>query len=266
MGVVTDFVRQVASILPEVEKPKIKPSLTNRLLWTAVAVATYLIMAQIPLYGVASGAQDQMSYTAIIFASSQGTLMTLGIGPIVTAGLILQLLKGAEIIKEVILNGIPVEHWRIRIASSVDCKLYWHLVNDPDVRQSAFDSRTISWKNHQKWFHNKLNDSSSTLLLIESHLGTIGQVRFENSGRYFKIDFSIARQFRGMGLGERLLSEGIESFLENNQGSTLVSEVKEGNQASMKIFQNLGFREISHSPQLKKKTRRFQLQLSEITR
>ena len=82
----------------------------------------------------------------------------------------------------------------------------------------------------------------------------------------FKIDFSIARQFRGMGLGERLLSEGIESFLENNQGSTLVSEVKEGNQASMKIFQNLGFREISHSPQLKKKTRRFQLQLSEITR
>ena len=99
MGVVTDFVRQVASILPEVEKPKIKPSLTNRLLWTAVAVATYLIMAQIPLYGVASGAQDQMSYTAIIFASSQGTLMTLGIGPIVTAGLILQLLKGAEIIK-----------------------------------------------------------------------------------------------------------------------------------------------------------------------
>ena len=93
MGLVTDFVRQVASILPEVEKPKVKSALTNRLLWTAVAVTTYLIMAQIPLYGVASGAQDQMSYTAIIFASSQGTLMTLGIGPIVTAGLILQLLK-----------------------------------------------------------------------------------------------------------------------------------------------------------------------------
>ena len=98
MGVLTDFVRQVASILPEVEKPTVKPVLTNRLLWTAVAVTVYLIMAQVPLYGVASGADDQMSYTAIIFASSQGTLMTLGIGPIVTAGLILQLLKGADII------------------------------------------------------------------------------------------------------------------------------------------------------------------------
>ena len=98
MGIVIDFVRQVASILPEVDKPTVKPVLNNRLLWTAVAVTIYLIMAQVPLYGVASGADDQMSYTAIIFASSQGTLMTLGIGPIVTAGLILQLLKGADII------------------------------------------------------------------------------------------------------------------------------------------------------------------------
>lgn len=99
MGVITQFVRQIASILPEVKKPKQKSSLTNRLLWTALALTIYLVMAQIPLYGVASGMQDQLSYTAIIFASSQGTLMALGIGPIVTAGLILQLLKGAEIVK-----------------------------------------------------------------------------------------------------------------------------------------------------------------------
>ena len=37
----------------------------------------------------------------------------------------------------------------------------------------------------------------------------------------FIIDFSIARQFRGMGLGKRLLSKGIESFLENNHGGIL---------------------------------------------
>ena len=59
----------------------------------------FLAMAQTPLFGVASGVADQLAYTRIIFASSQGTLMELGIGPIVTAGLILQLLKGAEIIK-----------------------------------------------------------------------------------------------------------------------------------------------------------------------
>ena len=99
MSALTELVRNIASILPEVRKPKIKQTLTTRLLWTGVALITYLVMAQIPLYGVASGMSDQLSYTRIIFASAQGTLMELGIGPIVTAGLILQLLKGAEIIK-----------------------------------------------------------------------------------------------------------------------------------------------------------------------
>ena len=99
MSALTDIIRNMASVLPEVRKPKIKQTLTTKLLWTGVALITYLVMAQIPLYGVASGMSDQLSYTRIIFASAQGTLMELGIGPIVTAGLILQLLKGAEIIK-----------------------------------------------------------------------------------------------------------------------------------------------------------------------
>jgi UDP-2,4-diacetamido-2,4,6-trideoxy-beta-L-altropyranose hydrolase len=174
--------------------------------------------------------------------------------------------KGSEITKEIILNGITVEHWRIRSASTDDCELYWHWVNDPEVRLNAFNSETISWKNHQEWFKNKLNDSTSTLLLFESHLGSIGQVRFEKSGQYFKIDFSIARQFRGMGLGEQLLSEGIRLFLENNQGSKLVSEVKEENQASKKIFKNIGFRERSLSHQVKNMKKRLQLHLSPKTR
>ena len=164
-----------------------------------------------------------------------------------------------------ILNGILVEHWRIRGASTDDFEFYWHWVNDPDVRQSAFNSEPISWEDHQEWFHNKLNNSSSTLLLIESHLGPIGQVRFEKSERYFKIDFSIARQFRGMGLGEQLLSEGIKLFLENNQGSKLVSEVKEENQASKKIFKNIGFREMPLSRRVKNMKKRLQLHLSPKT-
>ena len=99
MSIISEVVRNVASILPEVRKPKQKITLTNRLFWTALALVTYLVMAQVPLYGVAGGMQDQQSFTQIIFASSAQTLMHLGIGPIVTAGLILQLLKGAEIIK-----------------------------------------------------------------------------------------------------------------------------------------------------------------------
>ena len=94
-----EVLRQLASILPEVAPPKRKLPLRRRLIWTGLVVIIYLIMGEIPLYGVVQGGADPFRFARIIFASKRGTLLELGIGPIVTAGLIMQLLAGAEIIK-----------------------------------------------------------------------------------------------------------------------------------------------------------------------
>ncbi len=96
-----NVVEQVAKALPEIKKPGRKVSLTEKLGWTALALVIYLWMGNTLLYGLPAGAQAQQTpfLFNIIFAAKQGTLITLGIGPIVTAGLILQLLVGAEIIK-----------------------------------------------------------------------------------------------------------------------------------------------------------------------
>lgn len=67
-------------------------------MWTLAALVIYLIMAETPLYGIQTGQNDPMAALRIIFASNHGTLMELGIGPIVTAGLIIQLLAGSDII------------------------------------------------------------------------------------------------------------------------------------------------------------------------
>lgn len=57
-------------------------------------------MGQIPLYGVTDDPQfDFLAFARVIFAAQQGTLMELGIGPIVTAGLLMQLLKGSDLLK-----------------------------------------------------------------------------------------------------------------------------------------------------------------------
>lgn len=65
-----------------------------------MALIAYLVMTEIPLFGVGGqGAQDPFSAMRVIFASQRGTLMELGIGPIVTAGLILQVLAGSQMIK-----------------------------------------------------------------------------------------------------------------------------------------------------------------------
>ncbi|MEM1518192.1 MAG: preprotein translocase subunit SecY, partial [Nitrososphaerota archaeon] len=88
-------------LLPEIKKPGRKLSLTERLVWTALVLVIYEAMGSIVLYGVeiSPSAQASPLLLNVIFASQIGTLTTLGIGPIVTAGLILQLLVGAEIIR-----------------------------------------------------------------------------------------------------------------------------------------------------------------------
>ena len=98
MGAFSNFIRNFATIIPEVPKPTRRLSLNERLLWTAAVLVVYFIMVETPLYGVSKG-NDPLIYSRIIFASARGTLMELGIGPIVTAGLIVQLLQGADIIK-----------------------------------------------------------------------------------------------------------------------------------------------------------------------
>ena len=101
MASMRDFIKNAGTVLPEIPKPEKKPSLNERFIWTGLALVAYLVMATTPLYGYGGpGSQtDQLAFLRIVFASTQGTLMELGIGPIVTSGLILQLLVGSDIIK-----------------------------------------------------------------------------------------------------------------------------------------------------------------------
>ena len=91
--------KPIGRVLPEIKKPERKVSFNEKIFWTALVLIIFLVMTEIPLYGVAQNASDQFGQLRVIFASNRGTLMELGIGPIVTAGLILQLLAGSSIIK-----------------------------------------------------------------------------------------------------------------------------------------------------------------------
>lgn len=102
-GSATAFIRKLVAkaepYLPQVPKPKKKLSLQTRLLWTGLALLIYMIMGQTPLFGATTPEFDFLAFARVIFASVQGTLVELGIGPIVTAGLLMQLLRGSEILK-----------------------------------------------------------------------------------------------------------------------------------------------------------------------
>jgi len=101
MGRFLQFFRPISRVLPEVKPPERRVGVYERLFWTGVALVIYLVMCEIPLFGVpGGGAQGDVYFLwRVIFAANYRTLMELGIGPIVTAGLILQLLAGANIIE-----------------------------------------------------------------------------------------------------------------------------------------------------------------------
>ncbi|ABK76961.1 preprotein translocase subunit [Cenarchaeum symbiosum A] len=102
-GTATALIRKMVLVaepyLPQVPKPKKKLSLQTRLLWCGLALLIYMVMAQTPLFGATVPEFDFLAFARVIFASQQGTLVELGIGPIVTAGLLMQLLRGSEILK-----------------------------------------------------------------------------------------------------------------------------------------------------------------------
>lgn len=102
-GSATALIRRMVVVaepyLPQVPKPKKKLTLQTRLLWCGLALLIYMVMAQTPLYGSHELGFDFLEFARVIFASQQGTLVELGIGPIVTAGLLMQLLRGSEILK-----------------------------------------------------------------------------------------------------------------------------------------------------------------------
>jgi len=94
-----EFLRPILSILPEVPKAKRIVGFREKLVWTVVVLTIYLAFTQIPLYPVSRTQQEFFSpLFSIIFAARFGTLAQLGVGPIVTAGLIMQLLVGSKIL------------------------------------------------------------------------------------------------------------------------------------------------------------------------
>ena len=93
-----DFLEPVFKFLPEVKAPVHREDFKEKLKWTALILVLYFILTQIPLYGLSPAAVDQFAQLRAVMAGSFGSILTLGIGPIVTASIVLQLLVGSKLL------------------------------------------------------------------------------------------------------------------------------------------------------------------------
>ncbi len=86
--------------LPSVKRPEGHVHFRTKMLWVIVILVLYFIMTNVYIYGLdQEKTLDLFAQYRTIMAGASGTLLQLGIAPIVTASIIMQLFVGAKIIK-----------------------------------------------------------------------------------------------------------------------------------------------------------------------
>ena len=86
--------------LPEVASPTQKRlSFKEKLKWTSIILVIFFVLGLLPLFGLGANALSQFEYLSIILAAQFGSIISLGIGPIVTSSIVLQLLNGSGLLK-----------------------------------------------------------------------------------------------------------------------------------------------------------------------
>ncbi len=96
----------VLNNLPEVEPPQEKKlGFKEKLKWTLLVLVIFFILGMMPLFGLGVNALQRFETLSIILGAEFGSLISLGIGPIVTSSIVLQLLNGSGIIKFDLTNS-----------------------------------------------------------------------------------------------------------------------------------------------------------------
>ena len=98
MGVL-DVITRIYELIPEVRRPTQKHlSFKEKLKWTGLILVAFFALGLVPLYGLGGNAFEQFEFLSIILGASFGSILSLGIGPIVTSSIVLQLLAGSGLL------------------------------------------------------------------------------------------------------------------------------------------------------------------------
>ncbi len=90
--------KRLVDVYPSITKPEGHVRFNQKLMTTFIVLVIYFVMTNVMIWGLAESTMDIFSSFRAIMAGASGSIMHLGIGPIVTASIIMQLFAGAKII------------------------------------------------------------------------------------------------------------------------------------------------------------------------
>ena len=138
----------------------------------------------------------------------------------------------------------------VSLAEPNDLKHIFLWRNDPVSCEQSLGKKPISWKEHKLWFERVLNSEEHCLLMCFSEIlqTNIGVVRFDIVESHAVVSINLAPDLRGQGLGRPCLSAAINRFGELfEEICSLTATVRSSNEASLRLFRQIGFEEIKET-------------------
>jgi RimJ/RimL family protein N-acetyltransferase len=126
-----------------------------------------------------------------------------------------------------------------RQADLKDAEILFKWVNDSEVRNNSINQEPIKFNNHIEWFNQKLNSDCTRIYIMEYGGLPVGQVRFDKWNGYWLIDYSVAKEYRGLGFGKILIQLSVNLFT----NCILLAKVLNSNIASAMVFKSCGFKD-----------------------
>lgn len=145
-----------------------------------------------------------------------------------------------------IAYGTPLQMEHVAVLRDVtkedaDLLLMWK--NDETARKFALSPKVVTPQEHMAWFERVLQSNNTFLYIMQCGDVPAGQVRLDVEETEGVLSYSVDAEYRGYGYGELLLLLAEEKAKEMSDVKILSGVVNADNQASVKCFQKLGYRE-----------------------
>ncbi len=132
----------------------------------------------------------------------------------------------------------------IRKAQLQDARFVYDLRFSPEVIEASLTSNKPAYDEHLNWFELKLNSPKHLFFVASMDNKLIGFLRYDLVGKSAEVSIAIQSEYRGKGLGNKLLNAGEEWLLKNTEIMTVVAKVKESNPSSIHMFSKSSFQKI----------------------
>lgn len=129
----------------------------------------------------------------------------------------------------------------LRVASIKDLDLIYGWANDPKTRKNSINQEKIPYDVHVEWYQKALLNSNYFFYIFEINEIPSGILKLHKENDCFVISFGIDISIRGKGLGEIVLSQGLDFHEKINGKNKYIGYVNKSNTASIKTFKKCQF-------------------------